>query len=61
MSEILFVSILSGAILSGTPLLYATLSEVIGERAGIINLGLEGVMLIGAVVGFVATVKSGNP
>lgn len=61
MSEIFFVSILSGAILSGTPLLYATLSEVIGERAGIINLGLEGIMLIGAVVGFVATVKSGNP
>ena len=61
MSEILFVSILSGAILSGTPLLYATLSEVIGERAGIINLGLEGGMLIGAVVGCGATVKSGNP
>lgn len=61
MNELLLVSILSGAILSGTPLLYATLSELIGERAGIINLGLEGVMLIGAVVGFVTTVKTGNP
>ena len=61
MSEIIFLSILSGAILSGTPLLYATLSEVIGERAGILNLGLEGIMLIGAVFGFVATVQSGNP
>ncbi len=61
MSEMLFVSMLSGAILSGTPLLYATLSEIIGERAGIINLGLEGIMLIGAVVGFVTTVKTGNP
>jgi ABC-type uncharacterized transport system permease subunit len=61
MNEMLLISLLSGAILSGTPLLYATLSEVIGERAGIINLGLEGIMLIGAVVGFAATVKSGNP
>ena len=61
MNEMLFVSILSGAILSGTPLLYATLSEAIGERAGIINLGLEGVMLVGAVVGFAVMVKTGNP
>jgi len=61
MSEMLLVSILSGAILSGTPLLYATLSELIGERAGIINLGLEGIMLMGAVAGFATTVKTGSP
>jgi simple sugar transport system permease protein len=53
--------LLSGSIIAGTPLLYATLGEVIGERAGIINLGLEGVMLIGAVVSFSTTVKTGNP
>ena len=53
--------LLSGSILAGTPLLYATLGEVVGERAGIINLGLEGVMLMGAVVGFSTTVKTGNP
>src|SRR5262245_35210348 len=53
-------SLLSGAVLSGTPLLYATIAEVIGERAGIVNLGLEGVMLMGAVVGFVATVHLGS-
>jgi simple sugar transport system permease protein len=39
-------SLLSGAILSGTPLLYATLAEIIGERAGVVNLGLEGVRLL---------------
>jgi len=61
MNELLLASLLSGAILSGTPLLYATLSEILGEKAGIINLGLEGVMLIGAVVGFATTVKTGNP
>jgi len=48
--------LLSGSIIAGTPLLYATLGEVMGERAGIVNLGLEGVMLIGAVVGFTTTV-----
>ncbi len=53
-------SVLAGAILSGTPVLYATLAEVVGERAGIVNLGLEGVMLIGAVVGFASTVDSGQ-
>jgi ABC-type uncharacterized transport system permease subunit len=53
--------LLSGSIVAGTPLLYATLGEVIGERAGIINLGLEGVMLMGAVVGFSTTVQTGNP
>ena len=53
-------SLLSGAILSGAPLLYATIAEVIGERAGIVNLGLEGVMLMGAVVGFIAMVETGS-
>lgn len=54
-------SLLVGAIHSGTSLLYATLGEVIEERAAIINLGLEGVMLMGAVSGFVTSVKTGNP
>jgi simple sugar transport system permease protein len=53
-------SLLYGSILSGTPLLYATLAEVIGERAGVVNLGLEGVMLMGAVVSFIAMVQMGS-
>ena len=52
--------LLSGAIVSGTPLLYATLAELISERAGIVNLGLEGVMLVGAVVGFITSVTTGS-
>ncbi|MGD0626726.1 MAG: ABC transporter permease [Thermodesulfobacteriota bacterium] len=55
-----FAGLLSGSISAGTPLLYATLGEVIAERAGIINLGLEGVMLMGAVVGFSTTVQTGS-
>src|SRR4029077_10282802 len=49
------------SIASGTSLLYATLGELIGERAGVVNLGLEGIMLIGASTGFAATALTGSP
>lgn len=52
MSTPLALGVLAGAILSGTSLLYATLGETIVERSGIVNLGLEGILLIGASVGF---------
>ncbi len=52
--------LLVGSIHSGTPLLYATLAEVVEEKAGVVNLGLEGVILMGAVVGFSTTVETGN-
>ncbi len=52
--------LLSGSIHAGTPLLYATLAETVEERAGVVNLGLEGVMLMGAVVGFGTTVHTGS-
>ena len=61
MSTSFFEGVLSSAALSGTSILYATVGEVIGERAGIVNLGLEGVMLVGAVVGFAMTAESNNP
>ena len=50
----------SGAIRSGTSILYAALGEVIVQRAGMVNLGLEGTMLIGACFGFIATVETGS-
>jgi ABC-type uncharacterized transport system permease subunit len=61
MSAALIAGILSSSVLSGTSLLYGTLGELIGERAGIVNLGLEGIMLIGAAVAFAMTVLTGNP
>jgi general nucleoside transport system permease protein len=61
MSTTFVAAVASSSILSGTSLLYATLGELVGERAGIVNLGLEGVMLIGAAVGFAATSIAGNP
>ncbi len=61
MSTAFLIGVLAGSILSGTSLLYATLGELIGERAGIVNLGLEGIMLIGAATGFAATAWTGSP
>jgi general nucleoside transport system permease protein len=61
MSTSFAAAVISSSIVSGTSLLYATLGELVGERAGIVNLGLEGTMLIGASVGFAVTCLSGNP
>jgi len=57
----LIAGVVTGSIMSGTSLLYATLGEIVGERAGIVNLGLEGIMLIGAAGGFAATALTGSP
>jgi ABC-type uncharacterized transport system permease subunit len=43
-----------------TPLIYATLGELFSERAGILNLGIEGIMFFGSLVGFVFAEKSGS-
>ncbi len=59
--DILLRGVLTGAILSGTSVLYATIGEVIVERAGIVSLGLEGVMLIGASAAFAVTYTTGDP
>jgi ABC-type uncharacterized transport system permease subunit len=48
----LIVVVLSSGVLYGTPLLYAALGEVLAERSGVLNLGVEGMMLMGAVMGF---------
>ena len=61
MSELALLGVLSSAIVAGTALLYATLGEIVGERAGIINLGLEGVLLVSASTGFAVTSLTGNP
>ncbi|MCV2402680.1 ABC transporter permease [Marinomonas sp. C2222] len=56
----LIVQILFAAIKTGTPLLFIALGEVICEKTGVLNLGQEGMMLMGAVVGFLAAYSTGN-
>lgn len=60
MIEAVIVGVITGAIASGASVLYATLGEVVGQRAGMVNLGIEGVMLMGASVGFAVTATSGD-
>ena len=55
------VSFLAAAIVAGTPLLFATIGEIITEKVGNLNLGVEGMMLMGAVAGFYVGLKTGNP
>jgi len=61
MSLLSILGVISSAIFSGTSLLYTTLGEILDERAGIVNLGLEGVLLVSAATGFGVTFQTGNP
>ena len=56
----LIVATLAASVAGGTSLLYATLGEIVSERAGVINLGLEGVMVVGAATGVAATSMTGS-
>ena len=53
--------VLAGAIRSGTSVLFTCLGEVVSEKAGVVNLGAEGSMLVGALTAFAVTAGSGNP
>ncbi len=56
----LAATILFDAFVSGTPLLLATVGEIVSERAGVMNLGIEGMMLVGAMGGFAVWFHTGN-
>ncbi|MBN1657278.1 MAG: ABC transporter permease [Anaerolineae bacterium] len=56
----LLVSILTVTIQAGTSLVFASIGEIFTERAGILNLGLEGVMIMGAVMAFAAAYHTGS-
>jgi len=46
---------------AGTPLVYAALGELVTEKAGVLNLGVEGMMLVGAVTSFAVAATTGQP
>lgn len=56
-----WIIILQAGVGTGTVLLFATLGEVFAERSGVLNLGVEGMMLIGAMSAFSIALKTGNP
>jgi general nucleoside transport system permease protein len=61
MNNSFVVLIAASAIVYGTPLLYAALGELLAERSGVLNLGVEGMMLVGAAMGFFVVQRLGGP
>lgn len=60
LTEAFLSALLYGAVSAGVPLLLAGLGEQVSEKAGVLNIGLEGMMLCGAYAGFVAAWSSGS-
>ena len=53
------IPVLAGTLAAATPLIFAGLGELVAERSGVINLGVEGMILIGAIAGFAAAAETG--
>lgn len=60
MNDGIVVIVLAAAVAYGTPLLFAALGELLAERSGVLNLGVEGMMLVGAVMGFLCVQHVGG-
>ena len=56
-----WIIILQAGVASGTVLLFATIGEIFAERSGVLNLGVEGMMLISAMSAFSVSIATGNP
>ena len=54
-----FSGLIGATMRMATPIMFATLGEILSERAGVLNLGIEGIMLMGAMTGFLVTLSSG--
>ncbi len=61
MDASLFTSMLFATVVAGTPLIIVALGLLVNEKAGVLNLGAEGMMAMGAVAAFAVTHESGNP
>ena len=58
LTDTYLTALAAGAVIAGMPLLLAGLGETISEKAGVLNIGLEGMMLFGAYTGFVVALVS---
>ena len=54
------VAVLAATIVAATPLLFAALGELVTEKSGVLNLGVEGMMLVGAISGFATAIGTGS-
>lgn len=53
--------LLASLIVASVPIILAAIGELVVERAGVLNLGVEGMMIMGAVCGFITAVETGSP
>ncbi|APZ42217.1 ABC transporter permease [Acidihalobacter ferrooxydans] len=60
MNTAIWISLLASVVVAATPLLLAATGELVCERAGLLNLGVEGMMAVGAVCGFIGAFHTGN-
>ena len=56
----LLVNIMIGIIIAATPLVFAAIGELVVEKSGVLNLGVEGMMIIGAIAAFATTIETGS-
>ena len=59
-TQVFWTSVIAGGLLAGVPLMFTALGETISERAGVLNIGLEGMMLLGAYLGFLGAHYTGS-
>ncbi|NIZ13440.1 ABC transporter permease, partial [Phaeobacter sp. HF9A] len=55
------VLLVASLMVAATPLLLAAIGELVVEKSGVLNLGVEGMMIVGAIAGFAAAVETGSP
>ena len=60
MNEGLLIDIIIGISIASVPLIFAAIGELVVERSGVLNLGVEGMMIVGALLGFVVQFHTGN-
>ena len=60
MAEAEILALLILTLKGAVPLIFAALGELVVEKSGVLNLGLEGMMLMGAVFGFIGAVSTGS-
>ena len=53
--------LIASLMVSATPILLASIGEAVVEKSGVLNLGVEGMMIVGAVVGFIVAVSTDKP
>lgn len=61
LSSISLTLLMATLMVAATPILFAAIGELVVEKAGVLNLGVEGMMITGAVCGFVVTIETGQP